>query len=126
MALTWPLRLEAPLPALDLGALGRLEFEPVPAGKHPCLDLARRAALAGGTAPAILNAADEVAVAAFLAGRIRLGDVPALLAHALDSVPSVSAQTLPAIDAADRDARAAVTRELARRGAGVAAADGHA
>jgi 1-deoxy-D-xylulose-5-phosphate reductoisomerase len=126
MALAWPVRLAAPLPALDLGSLGRLEFEPAPAGKHPCLDLARRAALAGGTAPAILNAADEVAVQAFLAGRIRLGDVPALLAHALDVVPAQSAQTLPAIEAADREARAAVTRELARRGAGVAAADGRA
>jgi 1-deoxy-D-xylulose-5-phosphate reductoisomerase len=126
MALAWPERLAAPLPALDLGALGTLEFEPAPAGKHPCLDLARRAALAGGTAPAILNAADEVAVKAFLAGAIRLGDVPGLLAHALDTVPAVSAQTLPAIEAADRDARAAVTRELARRGAGVAASDGRA
>ncbi len=126
MALAWPERLSAPLPALDLGALGRLEFEPAPAGKHPCLDLARRAALAGGTAPAILNAADEVAVQAFLAGQIRLGDVPELLAHALDTVPAVAAQTLPAIEAADRDARAAVRGELARRGVGVAAADGYA
>ncbi len=126
MALAWPERLAAPLPALDLGALGRLEFEPAPAGKHPCLDLARRAALAGGTAPAILNAADEVAVQAFLAGRIRLGDVPGLLAHALDTIPAVAAQTLPAIEAADRDARFAVRAELARRGVGVAAADGHA
>ena len=85
-----------------------------------------RAALAGGTAPAILNAADEVAVQAFLDGAIRLGDVPGLLAHALDTVPAAPAQTLPAIEAADRDARAAVTRELARRGAGVAASDGRA
>ncbi len=126
MALAWPERLAAPLPPLDLGALGRLEFEPAPPGKHPCLDLALRAARAGGTAPAILNAADEVAVKAFLAGAIRLGDVPGLLAHALDTVPAASAQTLPSIEAADRDARAAVTRELARRGAGVAASDGRA
>ncbi len=126
MALAWPERLAAPLPALDLGGLGRLEFEPAPAGKYPCLDLARRAALAGGTAPAILNAADEVAVHAFLAGSIRLGDVPDLLAHALETVPAVAAQTLPAIQAADRDAREAVRSELARRGVGVTAADGHA
>jgi len=124
MALAWPARLVPPVPALDPGALGRLDFEPVPAGKHPCLDLARRAARAGGVAPAVLNAADEVAVRAFLDGAIRLGDVPALLALALDTVPAGPASDLAAIEAADRAARAAVTDELARRGAIAAARDG--
>jgi len=117
MALAWPERLPATVPALDLAALGRLEFEAVPEGRHPAFDLARRAARTGGTAPAILNAADEVAVEAFLAGRIRLGDVPALVAAALDTCAVESEQTLASIARADSAARAAVTTELGRRGA---------
>ena len=122
MALSWPARLAAPLPRLDLARVGALAFEPVPAGRYPAFELARRAALAGGTAPAILNAADEVAVAAFLAGRVRLGDVPGLLAHALDTCPAEGVQTLASIARADAAAREAVAAELARRGA-VAAGD---
>jgi 1-deoxy-D-xylulose-5-phosphate reductoisomerase len=128
MALAWPERLPAPVPALDLAALGRLDFEPVPAGRHPAFDLARRAALAGGTAPAILNAADEVAVGAFLAGSIRLGDVPALAAHALDTVAREAVQSPAAIERADAQARATVTQALERRGArsSTTAGDGRA
>ena len=117
MALAWPERLPATVPSLDLAALGRHEFEAVPEGRHPAFDLARRAARTGGTAPAILNAADEVAVEAFLAGRIRLGDVPALVAAALDTCAAESEQTLESIARADSAARAAVTTELGRRGA---------
>ncbi|MEO6462653.1 MAG: 1-deoxy-D-xylulose-5-phosphate reductoisomerase [Candidatus Eisenbacteria bacterium] len=123
MALAWPARLAAPVPRLDLGALGRLEFEAVAPGRYPAFELARRAALAGGTAPAILNAADEVAVGAFLAGRIRLGDVPGLLALALDTCAADPVQTLPAIERADREAREVVAAELLRRHA-VTALDG--
>jgi 1-deoxy-D-xylulose-5-phosphate reductoisomerase len=130
MALAWPERLPATVPALDLAALGKLEFEAAPPGRYPAFDLARRAALAGGTAPAILNAADEVAVGAFLAGSVRLGDVPGLIAHALDTCPAEPVQTLAAIRAADAAARAAVTAELARRGGPAAraqaASDGRA
>jgi len=128
MALAWPERLPAMVPALNLGAVGRLDFEPVPAGRYPAFDLARRAAAGGGTAPAILNAADEVAVGAFLAGSIRLGDVPELVAEALDRVPGEAAQSTAAIERADREARAQVTEALARRGArpAAAASDGRA
>jgi 1-deoxy-D-xylulose-5-phosphate reductoisomerase len=128
MALAWPERLPAMVPPLDLGAVGRLDFEPVPAGRYPAFDLARRAALAGGIAPAILNAGDEVAVGAFLAGAIRLGDVPDLVAEALERVAGEATQSPAAIDQADCQARALVTEALARRGARPAAAatDGRA
>lgn len=123
MALAWPERLPATVSALDLAALGRLDFEAAPPGRYPCFDLARRAARAGGTAPALLNAADEVAVAAFLAGAIRLGDVPGLIEHALAGCRAEATQTLASIRAADEAARAAVTSELSRRGV-VVAGDG--
>ncbi len=120
MALAWPTRLAAPVPRLDLAALGRLDFEAVAPGRYPAFELARRAAVTGGTAPAILNAADEVAVAAFLAGTIRLGDVPVLLALALERCTPEAQQTLEGIERADRAAREVVGAELRRRGAGAA------
>jgi 1-deoxy-D-xylulose-5-phosphate reductoisomerase len=125
LALAWPERLPATIPALDLAALGRLDFEAAPPGRYPGFDLARRAGLAGGTMPALLNAADEVAVTAFLAGAIRLGDVPALIEHALATCPAGEVQTLDSIRAADAAARAAVTAELSRRGV-AAGSDGRA
>lgn len=69
-ALTWPGRLPAVMPALELAALGRLTFHAPSEGRFPCLRLVREAAAAGGTMPAVLNAADEVAVEAFLDGRL--------------------------------------------------------
>src|SRR6185436_130323 len=97
LALAWPDRLPAPVPPLDFARTPRLEFEPLVPGRFPSFDLARRAALKGGTAPAILNAADEVLVEAFLAEKIRLGDVPEMLGACLESVPHGPADTLAAI-----------------------------
>jgi 1-deoxy-D-xylulose-5-phosphate reductoisomerase len=121
LALTWPERLAPPLPALDLGALRRLDFEPLPPGRYPAFAIALDAARRGGTAPAALNAADETAVAAFLAGRIRLGDVPEVLAEALAECPAGEAKDLAAIEAADAAARVAAERALERRAARLAA-----
>jgi 1-deoxy-D-xylulose-5-phosphate reductoisomerase len=75
-ALTWPDRFESCVPALDWTAASRLEFMPPDMEKFPCVGLAYRAIKEGGTAPAVLNAADEVAVQAFLDGRIRFVDIP--------------------------------------------------
>jgi len=115
VALAWPDRLGATIPPLDLGALTRLDFEPLASGRFPAFDLARRAAALGGTAPAILNAADEVAVEEFLAGRLRLGEVPDVLAACLEAIPIEPADSLAAIANADLTAREAARAALARR-----------
>jgi len=115
LALAWPDRLPAPVPRLDFARVSRLDFEPLVAGRFPAFDLARRAAEKGGTAPAILNAADEVLVEAFLAGTIRLGDVPELLGACLESVPHGPAHTLEAIQQADQAAREAARAALSRK-----------
>ncbi|HET8576682.1 MAG TPA: 1-deoxy-D-xylulose-5-phosphate reductoisomerase [Methylomirabilota bacterium] len=108
-ALTYPQRLPAPAARLDLTKVGALHFEEPDAERFPCLALARRALLTGGCAPAILNAANEVAVAAFLEGRIRFTRIPELIAEALDRVPG---RALESIDTCvDIDAR---TRALVR------------
>jgi 1-deoxy-D-xylulose-5-phosphate reductoisomerase len=122
LALAWPDRIAAPIPALDFARAGRLDFEPLRPGRFPAFDLARRAAEQGGIAPAVLNGADEVLVATFLAGRLRLGDVPLLLAECLAAVPSGPADTLAAIDAADLAAREAARDALGRRGLSAPAA----
>ncbi|MFC0268795.1 1-deoxy-D-xylulose-5-phosphate reductoisomerase [Kushneria aurantia] len=104
-ALAWPERIDAGVEALDLFAVARLDFQPPDMQRFPCLRLAREAISAGGTAPAILNAANEVAVEAFLAGRIGFTEIAALVARALEEIESVSADGLETIMAHDRSAR---------------------
>jgi 1-deoxy-D-xylulose-5-phosphate reductoisomerase len=107
LALSWPERwgeAVAPLGALELGSL---TFRPLPAGAHPAFDLALAAGRAGGTAPCVLNAADEIAVEAFLEGEITLGQVPEVVAEVLarhDAVPVESFEQLVAVDAWAREA----------------------
>ena len=74
-ALAWPERMETPSQRLDLAAVGRLEFEEPDLTRFPALRLARQALEAGGSAPIVLNAANEVAVAAFLANRLGFGEI---------------------------------------------------
>ena len=88
VAFAWPDRLAWPAPRLDLGALGRLTFEPPDAVRFPALDLARQALRAGGAAPGLLNAANEVAVAAFLDRRIGYLDIAAIVSETLDMAGS--------------------------------------
>jgi 1-deoxy-D-xylulose-5-phosphate reductoisomerase len=105
-ALTYPGRLPAPADRLDLTRVGALSFEEPDTARFPCLALAREALEAGDCAPAILNAANEVAVAAFLAGRIRFTQIPELIAEALGRVPNrplSSIDTCVDIDAETRD-----------------------
>ncbi len=103
--LGWPKRISAPTPRLDLGAVARLTFE-APDGEHfPALGLARQALRAGGTAPTVLNAANEVAVGAFLAGRIGFLDIVALVEAVLEACDGVRATSLDDILAVDALAR---------------------
>ena len=104
-ALRWP---EPPPVREEMSLLGTtLTFEKPDETAFPCLRLAREAGIEGGTAPAVLNAANEVAVAAFLEGRIAFMDIPAAVDRALQSVPAVPAESLDAVLEADAMARAA-------------------
>lgn len=109
-ALTWPERIEGSLPALDFAKLGRLDFEEPRCDVFPALDLARQAAERGGVAPAVLNAANEVAVAEFLGGRIAFPQIWEIVARVLDSTPDAPARDLAALLAADREARTLASR----------------
>ncbi len=105
-ALAWPERLcLARLPALDLAALGTLAFERPDPTTFPCLELAREAARRGGTFPAALNAANEVAVARFLAGELRFLEIPEVIEAVLEAHESLGAADLTAIFEADAWAR---------------------
>ena len=103
--LAWPDRMETPVAPLDLVALGRLEFEAPDESRFPALTLARNALNAGGARPAILNAANEIAVAAFLAGRIGFLEIAAIVADTLDRYDPPAPETLEAVLAVDAEAR---------------------
>ncbi|MEA3278685.1 MAG: 1-deoxy-D-xylulose-5-phosphate reductoisomerase [Pseudomonadota bacterium] len=87
-ALAWPERMDSGVPALDLFAVQRLDFRPPGLDRFPCLALAYRAAAQGGTCPAILNAANEVAVAAFLERRLGFTGIAAVVERTLDALPA--------------------------------------
>jgi 1-deoxy-D-xylulose-5-phosphate reductoisomerase len=95
------------LAPLDLAAIGQLTFQPVDLEAFPCLRLAREAAEAGGTAPCVLNAANEVAVHAFLEGRLRFVQIPQVIEATLDELGSQPVRAFESLYDADRDARAA-------------------
>jgi 1-deoxy-D-xylulose-5-phosphate reductoisomerase len=109
-ALTYPERPPSAFKRVDFAALGRLTFQDPDMDRFPCLPLAFRAMRDGGTAPAVLNAANESAVGLFLDGKIGFTAIPELIAQAMDAIPSPGAPTLDLIDRADRDARAFVAQ----------------
>jgi len=114
-ALAWPDRMETPVARLDLAQIARLTFEPPDSQRFPALSLARHALKCGGAAPTILNAANEVAVAAFLAQRIGFLDIAATVERVLEACDGhFSAGDLEAIMAADGAARAAAEGIVAR------------
>jgi 1-deoxy-D-xylulose-5-phosphate reductoisomerase len=98
--------MESGAARLDLCAVARLDFEAPDLERFPCLRIAYDAARAGGTAPAIMNAANEVAVHAFLDRRLRFTDIPAVVEATLGAVTARPATTLEEVLAADRAARA--------------------
>jgi 1-deoxy-D-xylulose-5-phosphate reductoisomerase len=113
-ALAWPERIETPAERLDLAAIGRLNFETPDLERFPALRLAREALEAGGAGPIVFNAANEVAVAAFLAGELRFPEIVRLVSDALDSAefeaPS-SIDDVLEIDRATRSRVSALARE---------------
>ena len=112
LALTYPERQENPAPGLDLTSCGPLTFERPDAAAFPCLALAREAAERGGNACAVMNGANEAAVALFLQDRIGFYDIPRLVRRAMDAVPFVSAPELEDVLKSDRAARIAVTEAM--------------
>jgi len=114
VGLGWPRRIDSGVGGLDLLAQGRLDFEPPDTEAFPCLGLAFAALDAGGTAPAVLNAANEEAVSAFLQGRIGFLSIPALVEDALAALPAQPAASLATLREADALARDATRRALAR------------
>jgi len=114
-ALAWPERIDSGVAPLDLFAIGRLDFERPDAQRFPCLRLAREAAQAGGSAPAMLNALNEVAVEAFLQRRIRFSYIARMIEAVLNAQPVQAVEALDAVFEVDRRARALAAEWLARR-----------
>ncbi|MHA6723019.1 1-deoxy-D-xylulose-5-phosphate reductoisomerase [Sphingomonas sp. RS2018] len=104
-ALAWPDRMATPMAPLDLARVGRLDFEAADPVRFPALRLARQAMAAGGARPAILNAANEIAVAAFLDRRIGFLEIAAIVADTLDSYDPGSPDSLDAVLDVDAGAR---------------------
>ncbi|EKG42404.1 1-deoxy-D-xylulose-5-phosphate reductoisomerase [Pseudomonas syringae] len=115
-ALAWPARVDSGVAPLDLFRIGKLDFQAPDEERFPCLRLARQAAEAGGSAPAMLNAANEVAVAAFLDGRIRYLEIAGIIEEVLDHEPVTAVEGLDAVFAADAKARLLAGQWLERNG----------
>lgn len=111
-ALAWPERINAGVQPLDLFTVQSLHFEPPDVTRFPCLQLARLAMQAGGTAPAILNAANEVAVAAFLVGQISFMQIAQLIESVITQLPMSRVTDLATILAVDQQARQVAKRWL--------------
>ncbi|WOE80759.1 1-deoxy-D-xylulose-5-phosphate reductoisomerase [Pseudomonas protegens] len=115
-ALAWPERIDSGVAPLDLFAIARLDFQAPDEQRFPCLRLARQAAEAGGSAPAMLNAANEVAVSAFLDRRIRYPEIASIIDEVLALEPVVAVNELDAVFAADAKARSLAEQWLQRNG----------
>jgi 1-deoxy-D-xylulose-5-phosphate reductoisomerase len=103
--LHYPDRVDVPVRPLDLAEVASLTFEPVDTGTFPALRLAREAGLAGGTAPCTLNAANEVAVHAFLGGQIAFLDIAAVIEQTLEQLPAERVHSFDSLAHADGEAR---------------------
>jgi 1-deoxy-D-xylulose-5-phosphate reductoisomerase len=108
--------VELPIAPLDLAAVGALTFEPVDLEAFPCLRLAGEAARAGGTAPCVLNAANEVAVHAFLEGRLRFLEIPEVIARTLEQLGSEPVRDFASLYEADRGAREVAAAAVSAQG----------
>lgn len=113
VGLAWPERIEAGVAPLDLVAIARLDFQAPDLAAFPCLGLAFEALRAGGSAPAVLNAANEVAVSAFLQRRLAFLGIPALIERTMHRLPALPSATLDDRLAADAEARRVATGLLA-------------
>lgn len=113
-ALAFPDRIDSGATPLDLASIGQLTFEPPDMARFPCLRLAYAALAAAGTAPAILNAANEIAVDAFLNGRLGFNGIAQVVEEVLGAVAAGSADSLEAVLEADRLARASARQRVAQ------------
>lgn len=104
-ALAWPERIDSGVSSLDLITTARLDFAAPDTDRFPCLRLAQQAALAGATAPAILNAANEIAVAAFLDRRLGFRQIPQVIEQVMEQVAVTQAESLEVVQWADAQAR---------------------
>ncbi|MDE3736228.1 MULTISPECIES: 1-deoxy-D-xylulose-5-phosphate reductoisomerase [Pseudomonas] len=114
-ALAWPERIDSGVSPLDLFSVARLDFQAPDEERFPCLRLARQAAEEGGSAPAMLNAANEVAVAAFLDRRIRFTEIASIIDEVLNREAATAVETLDSVLQADARARAAAQQWLVRQ-----------
>ena len=115
-ALAWPERIESGVGALDLIAQARLDFQAPDYARFPCLQLATAAMQVGGTAPALLNAANEEVVAAFLARKINFTAIPHIIERVLERIAAVEPHSLEDVQTADRAARELALALIAERG----------
>jgi 1-deoxy-D-xylulose-5-phosphate reductoisomerase len=104
-AFSYPERWAAPLPSLDLVRAGRLDFDQPDREAFPCLGLAYRALEAARSLPVVLNAANEIAVSRFLAGRLSFAAIPQVIERTMDAHQTAEVSTLAAVRAVDRWAR---------------------
>jgi 1-deoxy-D-xylulose-5-phosphate reductoisomerase len=114
-ALAWPERMRTPAQRLDLAAIARLDFEVPDLERFPALRLARETLEAGGSAPIVLNAANEVAVASFLGGAIAFPEIPRLVERALEENRHRPPSSLQDVIEIDREVRTAVTMQIEER-----------
>jgi 1-deoxy-D-xylulose-5-phosphate reductoisomerase len=111
-ALTYPERVASNQVALDWSKLKRLDFEKASTRRYPCLRLAREAMKKGGALPCALNAADEVAVAAFLSGKLPFLGIPEVVENVLGRMPRQKLQKMEDVLAADAEARRMAVEEV--------------
>jgi 1-deoxy-D-xylulose-5-phosphate reductoisomerase len=121
-ALTYPERVASNQVALDWTKLKRLDFEKVSTRRFPCLRLARQAMKKGGALPCALNAADEIAVAAFLERRLPFLGIPEVIEYVLGRTPRTKFASMDDVIAADGEARRMAKEEVAKLAAKAAAA----
>jgi 1-deoxy-D-xylulose-5-phosphate reductoisomerase len=114
-AMAWPERIESGVASLDLLAVARLDFEPPDLQRFPCLRLAYQAVEQGGSCPAILNAANEVAVNAFLQGQVKFTAIPELIENTLAEVPACNNADLEELMNVDATARSVTEQAIAGR-----------
>jgi 1-deoxy-D-xylulose-5-phosphate reductoisomerase len=113
--LAWPDRIESGVESLDLASIGKLEFRQPDLARFPGLRLGRQAAEARGAAPILFNAANEIAVAAFLAGNVGFGQIPVIIEQVMSKLDSKPPADLDAVLALDAECRALARQALRKR-----------
>jgi 1-deoxy-D-xylulose-5-phosphate reductoisomerase len=113
-ALSYPERMASPFGTIDWAAIGHLDFEVPDVEAFPCLALAYEAGRRGGTAPACLNGANEIAVEAFLNGRLRWVDIPSVISAVMEQFVATTPRDVDDVLAADKEGRVMATGQLAR------------